>query len=207
MASTKVLNAEDRDATVGMIAARGNLFQPTDFPYHSLRPQWAAEMGNPLLRESYEVFTTSADDLAKAAASGLPLASACRPTGMWHHQLAFGERVALFARTTFVSSDEGGNRLEVIMAGILAPRLEAARAFLDREFRDDFVVTFVEVPEFVLYVLILAKGQDERILVVSTPFGFDELGEKLLTVGAFLELLEKLPRPNGIDSRDAGLKT
>jgi len=151
------------------------------------------------LRESFLLFAATVKDLVAAYGTGLPLARACRETAIWHHQLAFGEQVSAFGRTSFDAGSEDGQFLE-LMNGNLCRQLDQAVQAADRQFSDDYTARLVRIAEANVYFLLLANGAEERVMVVSSMAAERGLAPgSVLSAAEFAEGLRALPPVVGLN--------
>jgi hypothetical protein len=151
------------------------------------------------LRESFALFQATVKDLVAACESGLPLLQACRETGTWHHQIAFGEQVSAFGKTAFDPAS-GNSRFLALMNGELCRQLDQAVRLADKQFGDDYTAWFVRIAEVNIYFLLLARGVEEWVLLVSSPWVERGLATgDVLSPRDFGERLRALPSVVGVD--------
>src|SRR5204863_1584438 len=104
------------------------------------------------LKETFEVWTLGLDALAHGVATGKSLSQIARPTGRWHHQIAFAGNASAFARSS-MSPEDGHQHVEELFISPLAAKTDQAIDWIDQNTSGDPFVTLLVVPAYYLHAL------------------------------------------------------
>jgi hypothetical protein len=120
------------------------------------------------LRESFEVWALGLDALGHGVHSKYQIRQLARPVDRWHHQLAFGGRIAAFARSS-ASPSTGEHQLEELFVSPLAQEIDKDIGWLDEKAAAEEHVRLLTVPACHLHVFWLENEElKSRLMVIDT---------------------------------------
>jgi hypothetical protein len=121
------------------------------------------------LRESFEVWALGLDALGHGVHSKRQIRQLARPVDRWHHQLAFGGRVAAFARSSS-SPSTGRHQLEELFISPLAQRIDDAIGWIDENAAAEEHARLLTAPACHMHAFWLEDDElKSRLLLIDAP--------------------------------------
>ena len=128
------------------------------------------------------------------------LATLARPTGRWHHQIAFSNKIIGFARTKPLGPLPDDWSVIGIFYSQLAEKIDDAVKWIDNSILDNdkHVVRLLNVPAYQVVSFWLIGDDSQSVVIIETsPFTNLKL-ERLYTSKEFLDILRSIPQVEGI---------
>jgi hypothetical protein len=159
------------------------------------------------LRESFELWSLGLDALGHGAHSKPAIRRLARPVDRWHHQLAFGGRLAAFARSS-ASPLTGEHQLEELFVSPIAHRIDEGVAWVDNNADTEDHVRLLLIPACHVYTFWLESDElQSRFMVIgATGSGREKRQDVLLELpplqmldeASFLRKLSATASPAGV---------
>src|SRR5450755_833420 len=159
------------------------------------------------LRESFELWSLGLDALGQGAHSKPAIRRLARPVDRWHHQLAFGGRLAALARSS-TSPLTGEHQLEELFVSPIAHRIDEVVAWVDNNADTEDHVRLLLIPACHVYTFWLESDElQSRFMVIgATGSGREKRRDVLLELpplqmldeASFLRKLSATASPAGV---------
>lgn len=141
------------------------------------------------LTETFPVWMLGADSVTK---SDQPLEKLARRTGRWHHQIRFAGTADAYARSMPLGADAQSWDIREIYEGELAPQVDKAIDWIDKNVQDDPEVRLLVIPAYYTHAFWLVQPGNNQVVVIDAPKQYTNIQtQKVYTSREFLEALAK----------------
>lgn len=122
--------------------------------------------------ETFSVWILDADKIEPTTTDLTRLA---RPLNRWHHQLKFGKKAVMFARSMPLEMKPSNWTVQELAESPIPDRIDRAIDWIDTYTENDPLVRILVVPAYHIYAFWLIDGDKSQLLMVDLPPNFTNL--------------------------------